>query len=80
MSPCAFYKASLDKASRSTSSKVSRYGHPVVSITYQPLIRCYQVVVLCGVPYSKQLEVNDWTHANDIPFITADTRGLFGYA
>lgn len=38
-----------------------------------------KVVVLCGVPYSNQLEINDWTHANNIPFITADTRGLFGY-
>ena len=37
-----------------------------------------QVVVLCGVSYTKQLEINDWTHANDIPFIAAETRGLFG--
>jgi len=42
------------------------------------LIKGFQVVVLCGVSYSKQLEINDWTHANDIPFITAETRGLFG--
>jgi ubiquitin-activating enzyme E1 len=42
------------------------------------LVKGFQVVVLCGVSYSNQLEINDWTHANDIPFITADTRGLFG--
>ena len=39
----------------------------------------FQVVVLCGVLHSKQLEINDWTHANGIPFIAADTRGLFGH-
>jgi ubiquitin-activating enzyme E1 len=44
------------------------------------MIHYYQVVVLCGVPYSKQLEINNWTHANDVPFIAADTHGLFGYA
>ncbi|KZP12096.1 ubiquitin-activating enzyme E1 [Athelia psychrophila] len=42
------------------------------------LVKGFQVVVLCGVPHSKQLEINDWTHANDIPFIAAETRGLFG--
>ena len=38
-----------------------------------------EVVVLTDVPLKKQLEINDWTHQNDIPFIAADTRGLFGY-
>ena len=37
-------------------------------------------MVLCGVPLSKQLEINDWTHDNGVHFISADTRGLFGYA
>ena len=37
-----------------------------------------QVVVLTGVPLSKQLEINDWTHQNGVHFIAADTRGLFG--
>lgn len=38
-----------------------------------------QVVVLCGVPLEKQLEINDWTHKNNIPFIATETRGLFGF-
>lgn len=37
-----------------------------------------QVVVLCGVSYKKQLEINDWTHANGVHFVAAETRGLFG--
>lgn len=41
-------------------------------------LRYMQVVVLCGVPYSKQLEINDWTHENGVHFIAAETRGLFG--
>jgi ubiquitin-activating enzyme E1 len=42
------------------------------------LIRGFHVVVLCGVTYKKQLEINDWTHENGVHFITAETRGLFG--
>jgi ubiquitin-activating enzyme E1 len=42
------------------------------------LTRYVQVVVLCGVTYKKQLEINDWTHENGVHFITAETRGLFG--
>ena len=38
-----------------------------------------QVIVLTDVSLAKQLEINDWTHPNGIPFIAADTRGLFGY-
>lgn len=38
-----------------------------------------QVVVLCGVSWKKQLEINDWTHTNDVHFIAAETRGLFGF-
>jgi ubiquitin-activating enzyme E1 len=37
-----------------------------------------QAVVLCGVPLSKQLEINQWTHENDVYFVAAETRGLFG--
>ncbi|EIW76161.1 ubiquitin activating enzyme [Coniophora puteana RWD-64-598 SS2] len=48
----------------------------------QPLpldaIKSFQVVVLCGVPLAQQLEINDWTHANGVHFIAAETRGLFG--
>lgn len=42
------------------------------------LIRGFHVVVLCGVPYKKQLEINNWTHENGVHFISAETRGLFG--
>ncbi|THH32904.1 hypothetical protein EUX98_g1245 [Antrodiella citrinella] len=52
-------------------------GQPGQEITID-LIKSFQAVVLCGVPLSKQLEINDWTHENDIHFIAAETRGLFG--
>ncbi|KAF8592588.1 ubiquitin activating enzyme [Ramaria rubella] len=42
------------------------------------LVKGFQVIVLTDVPLAKQLEINDWTHQNGIPFIAADTRGLFG--
>ncbi|KAI0089325.1 ubiquitin activating enzyme [Irpex rosettiformis] len=42
------------------------------------LIKDFQLVVLTGIPLSKQLEINDWTHENGVHFISADTRGLFG--
>ncbi|KAF9782726.1 ubiquitin activating enzyme [Thelephora terrestris] len=42
------------------------------------LIKGFQVVVLSGIPLSKQLEINEWTHANGVHFIAAETRGLFG--
>lgn len=41
-------------------------------------IQGFQLVVLCGMPLEKQLEINDWTHANGVHFIAAETRGLFG--
>ncbi|KAH7930026.1 ubiquitin-activating enzyme E1 [Leucogyrophana mollusca] len=44
------------------------------------LIQGFQAIVLCGVSYAKQLEINDWTHANGVHFIAAETRGLFGSA
>ncbi|KAF8175962.1 ubiquitin activating enzyme [Mycena galopus ATCC 62051] len=42
------------------------------------LIKGFQVIVLCNALYSKQLEINDWTHKNGVSFIAAETRGLFG--
>ncbi|KAF9055006.1 ubiquitin activating enzyme [Hymenopellis radicata] len=42
------------------------------------LIKGFQVVVLCGIPLAKQIEINDWTHQNGISFISAEIRGLFG--
>ncbi|KAH6915432.1 ubiquitin activating enzyme [Coprinopsis sp. MPI-PUGE-AT-0042] len=44
------------------------------------LVKGFQVVVLCGASLKKQLEINDWTHENGIPFISAETRGLFASA
>ncbi|KAJ7781530.1 ubiquitin activating enzyme [Mycena metata] len=44
------------------------------------LIQGFQAVVLCNTPYSKQLEINAWTHENGVFFIAAETRGLFGSA
>ena len=75
-----FFRAKLARAYLSILWKDSRYlPHELeVELVLTHLLR--QVVVLCGVPHRKQLEINDWTHANDIPFISADTRGLFGYA
>ncbi|CAG8556263.1 1888_t:CDS:10 [Funneliformis caledonium] len=43
-------------------------------------IRNFQVVVLTETPLKKQLEINDFTHANGIHFISTDVRGLFGIA
>ncbi|KAF8974646.1 ubiquitin activating enzyme [Flammula alnicola] len=42
------------------------------------LIKGFHVVVLSGVSYKKQLEINDWTHEHGVHFIAAETRGLFG--
>ncbi|KAJ9057189.1 E1 ubiquitin-activating protein [Entomophthora muscae] len=40
----------------------------------------FQVVVVTETSLAKQLEINDFTHANNIKFISADIRGLFGMA
>ncbi|KAF8742413.1 hypothetical protein AX14_004632 [Amanita brunnescens Koide BX004] len=52
-------------------------GQPGQDISID-LIKGFQVVVLCGVPLRKQVEINEWTHKNDLAFISAETRGLFG--
>jgi len=52
-------------------------GHPGQELNVD-LISGFQVVVLCGVPWSKQVEINNWTHQNGVHFIAAETRGLFG--
>lgn len=43
-------------------------------------LTAFQVVVVTETPLAKQLEINDFTHANGIKFISADIRGLFGMA
>jgi len=37
----------------------------------------FQVVVLTATSIAQQLEINDFTHANGIKFISTDVRGLF---
>ncbi|KAG6841309.1 hypothetical protein C0991_012308 [Blastosporella zonata] len=54
-------------------------GVPGQQITVD-LVQGFQVVVLCGVSYEEQLEINDWTHQHGVHFIAAETRGLFGSA
>ncbi|KAG8967631.1 hypothetical protein FRC03_009660 [Tulasnella sp. 419] len=54
-------------------------GSPGQAVTVD-LIKGFQVVVLTDVPLSTQLEINDWTHANGVNFISASTNGLFGSA
>ncbi|GHJ85862.1 hypothetical protein NliqN6_2264 [Naganishia liquefaciens] len=50
-------------------------GYPEVTID---MVKKYQVVVMTNTPLAKQLEINDYCHANGIAFISADVRGLFG--
>ncbi|KAJ7068023.1 ubiquitin activating enzyme [Mycena amicta] len=52
-------------------------GSPGQDITVD-LIKGFQAVVLCNAPWSKQFEINAWTHENGVFFIAAETRGLFG--
>jgi hypothetical protein len=35
--------------------------------------------VLVNAPLQKQLEIDEWTHQNEVHFIAAGTHGLFGY-
>ncbi|KAF7301498.1 UBA-e1-C domain-containing protein [Mycena indigotica] len=52
-------------------------GSPGQEITVD-LIKGFQAVVLCHASWSKQVEINTWTHENGVFFIAAETRGLFG--
>ncbi|KAJ9113011.1 hypothetical protein QFC22_006107 [Naganishia vaughanmartiniae] len=52
-------------------------GHDELSVE---MVKDYQVVVLTDTPLAKQLEINDYCHANGIRFLSADVRGLFGTA
>ncbi|KAF8665805.1 hypothetical protein AX16_000249 [Volvariella volvacea WC 439] len=52
-------------------------GNPGEGITVD-LIKGFQIVVLTNASLEKRLEINDWTHANGVHFIAAETRGLFG--
>ena len=41
-------------------------------------LSCLQVVVLTQSPLDEQRRVGDYCHTQNIRFIVADTRGLFG--
>jgi len=49
-------------------------------ISFIILLIYSKVVVLVNQSLEKQLEINDWTHANGVHFIAAETHGLFSYA
>lgn len=42
------------------------------------MVKGFQVVVLTNTTLAKQVEINEYCHANGIYFIAADVRGLFG--
>ncbi|PWW77708.1 ubiquitin-activating enzyme E1 [Tuber magnatum] len=42
------------------------------------LLGRYKAVVVAGIPLSAQLKVNEYCHKNGIPYVSAETRGLFG--
>ena len=42
------------------------------------LLGRYKAVVAAGIPLSAQLKVNEYCHKNKIPYVSAETRGLFG--
>ncbi|CAO3643037.1 unnamed protein product [Cunninghamella blakesleeana] len=44
----------------------------------EDVLKKYKVVVATELPFSKQLEVSDICHANNIHFISTEVRGLFG--
>ncbi|GAV27416.1 hypothetical protein PMKS-000883 [Pichia membranifaciens] len=52
----------------------------VVDALTPEVIKTFSVVVATNLPLSKQLELNELTHANNIRFISADVRGLFAQA
>ncbi|KAK9463229.1 uncharacterized protein V1516DRAFT_667212 [Lipomyces oligophaga] len=53
-----------------------------ISVIHEPeltedIISQFQVVVLTETPIETQVKINEYTHKNNIAFITADVRGLF---
>ncbi|CEG71464.1 Putative Podospora anserina S mat genomic DNA chromosome 3, supercontig 2 (Fragment) [Rhizopus microsporus] len=44
----------------------------------EDVLKNYKVVVITDVPLSKQLQISDICHANNIHFISTEVRGLFG--
>ncbi|KAI9304954.1 ubiquitin-activating emzyme E1 [Cunninghamella echinulata] len=44
----------------------------------EEVLKKYKAVVVTELPFSKQLEISDICHANNIHFISTEVRGLFG--
>lgn len=44
----------------------------------EDVLKNYKVVVITDMPLSKQLQISDICHANNIHFISTEVRGLFG--
>ncbi|EIE91582.1 hypothetical protein G6F46_007917 [Rhizopus delemar] len=44
----------------------------------EDVLKKYKVVVITDMPLSKQLQISDICHANNIHFISTEVRGLFG--
>ncbi|KAI0462387.1 E1 ubiquitin-activating protein [Komagataella kurtzmanii] len=67
-----------------TSSKLSELNHyvPISIITElsESSLKSFQVIVTTETSLEKQVQINEFTHANNIKFISAATRGLFGQA
>ncbi|KAK9450887.1 uncharacterized protein V1518DRAFT_436873 [Limtongia smithiae] len=67
-----------------TAPKLAELNQYVaVSVLDGPLdeaaISKFQVIVLTETPLETQFKINEFTHAHNIKFISADTRGLFAY-
>jgi ubiquitin-activating enzyme E1 len=50
----------------------------IVDEISEETLRKYQVIVATDVSLEQQVEINNFTHANNIKFIATDARGLFG--
>lgn len=44
----------------------------------EDVLKKYKVVVITDMPLSKQLQISDICHANNIHFVSTEIRGLFG--
>jgi len=68
------------EVSRDRLAELNNYV-PITSSTAplsDELIKAFQVVVLTNSPQEEQVRVGEFCHKNNICFIVADTRGLFG--
>ncbi|QRG40836.1 ubiquitin-activating enzyme E1 1 [Candidozyma auris] len=65
-----------------TAAKVSELNSyvpvSVVNDISENVLSKYKCIVATNLSLEEQVKINDFTHKNDIGFIAADTRGLFG--